>query len=330
MSLTAATQEILIAGNPNSGKSTLFNALSGGSARVGNYPGVTVDRTTATVNLSAQRVALVDIPGMYSLTANSPEEQLAVDALVASETRAVVCVVDATTLQRGLYLALQLRESGVPVVVALNMMDAAERMGLRIDTDLLSESFGAPVVPVVATKRQGLDVLLNAVEDQLGLTSSVDALSVSYPAALETDLSELVPLVERWRPGASRQQTRAVALWCLLSLEEDSLRGVPDSLRKAVQRLRSAAIAQGRNSDLEIIATRYAWIEEQVSRASPSPDPMPSVSERIDNVLTHPVSGLLAFAIVMFMVFEALFTWAEPAIGFIEDLTAALQGQIAR
>ncbi|MDH3623471.1 MAG: ferrous iron transport protein B [Myxococcales bacterium] len=329
MSLTAATPEILIAGNPNSGKSTLFNALSGGSARVGNYPGVTVDRTTATVHLSAQRVALVDIPGMYSLTANSPEEQLAVDALVASETRAVVCVVDATTLQRGLYLALQLRESGVPVVVALNMMDAAERMGLRIDTDLLSESFGAPVVPVVATKRQGLDVLLNAVEDQLGLTSSVDALSVSYPAALETDLSELVPLVERWRPGASQQQTRAVALWCLLSLDEDSLRGVPDSLRSAVQRLRSAAIAQGRNPDLEIIATRYAWIEEQVSRASPSPDPEPSVSERIDNVLTHPVSGLLAFAIVMFMVFEALFTWAEPAIGFIEDLTAALQGQIA-
>jgi len=325
----AAAPEVLIAGNPNCGKSTLFNALSGGSAQVGNYPGVTVDRMTATVRLSGHEVELVDVPGMYSLTASSPEEQLAVDALVAGETRAVVCVVDATTLQRGLYLALQLLESGVPVIVALNMMDAAEQMGLRIDTDLLSELFGAPVVPVVATKKRGLDALLKAVEGQLRSVSRSGAPSVSYPPALEADLSELVPVVERWRPGAPAQQTRAVALWCLLSLGEDSLRGVPDSIRSAVQKLRSAATAEGRNPDLEIIATRYAWIEEQLSRASSKPEPKPTMSERIDNVLTHPVFGVLVFAVVMFLIFEALFAWAEPAMGAIEDLTAFLKDQVA-
>ncbi len=328
MSPRVATPEVLIAGNPNCGKSTLFNALSGGSARVGNYPGVTVDRTTASVRLGSRQVELVDVPGMYSLTANSPEEQLAVDALVARETEAVVCVVDATTLQRGLYLALQLRESGVPVVVALNMMDAAERVGLSIDTDLLSEALGAPVVPVVATKRQGLDTLLKAVEGQLEQPSSVATPTMPYPAALESDLAELLPLIERWQPDSSPQQIRALALGSILSLGEDSLHGVPDSLRSAVQKLRSNAMARGRNLDLEIIATRYAWLEDQVRRVSSSPDPKPSASDRIDDVLTHPVSGLLVFAVVMFLIFEALFAWAEPAIAFIEDVTAALQGQV--
>ncbi len=328
MSPRVATPEVLIAGNPNCGKSTLFNALSGGSARVGNYPGVTVDRTTASVRLGSRQVELVDVPGMYSLTANSPEEQLAVDALVARETEAVVFVVDATTLQRGLYLALQLRESGVPVVVALNMMDAAERVGLSIDTDLLSEALGAPVVPVVATKRQGLDTLLKAVEGQLEQPSSVATPTMPYPAALESDLAELLPLIERWQPDSSPQQIRALALWSILSLGEDSLHGVPDSLRSAVQKLRSNAMARGRNLDLEIIATRYAWLEDQVRRVSSSPDPKPSASDRIDDVLTHPVSGLLVFAVVMFLIFEALFAWAEPAIAFIEDVTAALQGQV--
>ena len=140
--------QVLIAGNPNCGKSTLFNALSGGSAHVGNYPGVTVDRTSARLRLGERDVELVDVPGMYSLTASSPEEQLAVNALTEGDTRAVVCVVDATTLERGLYLALQLIESGVSVVVALNMMDMAKQRGVRIEVEHLAKHLGCPVIPV--------------------------------------------------------------------------------------------------------------------------------------------------------------------------------------
>jgi ferrous iron transport protein B len=166
-----ASPQVLIVGNPNCGKSTLFNGLSGGSAHVGNYPGVTVDRTSASLDLGSERIELVDVPGMYSLTASSPEEQLAVDALTESNTRAVICVVDATTLERGLYLPLQLIESGVPVVIALNMMDAAARMGLRVDTERLSELFASPVIPVVATKRRGLDALLAALTGDRAVAS---------------------------------------------------------------------------------------------------------------------------------------------------------------
>jgi ferrous iron transport protein B len=326
---TPAPAQVLIAGNPNSGKSTLFNALSGGSAHVGNYPGVTVDRTTARLRLGVQDIELVDVPGMYSLTASSPEEQLAVNALIEGGTRAVVCVVDATTLQRGLYLALQLVESGVPVVVALNMMDSAARLGLDVDTERLSQLFGVPVVPVVATKRTGLDALLAALDAELAAGSGAQRAAVEYPPELETDVASLVPIVARWRPETRPSQLRAFALWCLLSLGDDSLQGVPDEVRRSVSDIREAAIAQGRNLDLEIIASRYAWLDAALSQSCSARDPGPSWSERIDRVLTHPVVGIGVFAAVMFAIFEALFAGAEPLISAIESLTAFMQSQAA-
>ena len=329
MSGSAALPQVLIAGNPNCGKSTLFNALSGGSAHVGNYPGVTVDRTTTRLQVGAQSIELVDVPGMYSLTASSPEEQLAVNALTEGNTRAVICVVDATTLQRGLYLALQLIESGVSVVVALNMMDSAEHLGLHIDTERLSQLFGAPVVPVVATKRRGLDALLAALDEELAPGSGAQRATVTYPPELEADVDKLVPVVAQWRPGTAQRQLRAFALWCLLSLGDDSLRGVPDDVRRAVHDIREAAKAQGRNIDLEIIASRYAWLDDALDQASAAQEPRLSWSERIDRVLTHPVMGLIVFAVVMFGIFEALFAGADPLISAIESLTGYMQAQAA-
>jgi len=326
---SAPPPQVLIAGNPNSGKSTLFNALSGGSAHVGNYPGVTVDRTSARLRLGAQDIELVDVPGMYSLTASSPEEQLAVNALTEAGTRAVICVVDATTLQRGLYLALQLIESGASVVVALNMMDAAERIGLRIDTERLSELFGSPVIPVVATKRRGLDALRTALEKALEPGSGMKRAEVAYPPELEADIEKLIPVVARWRPETPPNQLRVFALWSLLSLGEDSLRGVSDDVRRAVHDVREAANAQGRNIDLEIISSRYAWLDDALSGACAVEGARPSWSERIDRVLTHPVLGLIVFSVVMLGIFEALFAGAEPLISAIESFTGFMQAQAA-
>jgi ferrous iron transport protein B len=320
--------QVLIAGNPNCGKSTLFNAISGGSAHVGNYPGVTVDRTTAPLELESGRVELVDIPGMYSLTASSPEEQLAVSSLLEEATRAVVCVVDATTLQRGLYLVLQLIESGVPVVIALNMMDAAEQMGLQIDTQRLSERLGAPVIPVVATKRQGLDELRRAVDVALA-SGRPHPPKVGYPFDLESDVAELVPAVAQWQPEATPEELRAFALWCMLSLGDDSLVGVPPKVREAAMQIHERALERGRDPDLEIVGARYQWIDQVVREAVSSPAGDVPLSERIDRVLTHPVGGILVFGVVMFGIFEALFAGAEPFMGAIEDLTAFLQRQAA-
>jgi ferrous iron transport protein B len=329
VSSRASVPQVLVAGNPNCGKSTLFNALSGGSAHVGNYPGVTVERTSAMVRFGARAIELVDLPGMYSLTASSPEEQLAVNALIESDTRAVICVVDATTLHRGLYLALQLIESGVSVVVALNMMDSAEHLGLRIDTERLSQLFGSPVVPVVATKRRGLDALRAAVEKTLESVSALPKPEVAYPPALEADVAKLIPLVERWRPGTAPKQLRVFALWSLLSLGDDRLRDVPQPVRQAVREIHEAAQAQGRNVDLEIISSRYVWLDDAVAQTCSAQDLQASWSERIDRVLTHPVAGLLVFSTVMFGIFEALFAGAEPFIAGIERFTAFMQDQAA-
>lgn len=312
-------------GNPNCGKSTLFNALSGGRARVGNYPGVTVDRTTASLRLGSRTVQLVDVPGMYSLTATSPEEQLAVNALVEESTRAVICVVDATTLQRGLYLALQLIESGVPVVIALNMMDAAERLGLRIDTERLSRSLGAPLIPVVATRRRGLDALLEEIDRTLERPAGMERSMVAYPPAVEDGIAALIPAIEAWRPGARASELRGYALWCMLSLEDDDLVGVPGSVREVVRDLRARTLAQGRSPDLEIIGARYAWLDQVVAQTCFTTDTKPPLSERIDRVLTHPIVGSLIFAGVMLGLFEALFAGAEPLITAIEDLTGFMQ-----
>jgi ferrous iron transport protein B len=316
-------------GNPNCGKSTLFNALCGGRARVGNYPGVTVDRTTASLRLGSCTVRLVDVPGMYSLTATSPEEQLAVNALIEESTRAVVCVVDATTLQRGLYLALQLIESGVPVVIALNMMDAAEHLGLRIDIERLSRSLGAPVVPVVATRRHGLETLLKEIDRTLGQPGGVERPRMAYPPTVEADIAALIPKIEAWRRGATMSELRGYALWCMLSLGDDDLVDVPNPVRNAARNLRAQAVAQGRSPDLEIIGSRYAWLDQVVAETCFTTDAKPPLSERIDRVLTHPIVGSLIFAAVMLGLFEALFAGAEPLITAIEDLTGFLQERAA-
>lgn len=318
--------QVLIAGNPNCGKSTLFNAVSGGGAHVGNYPGVTVDRTTAKLRLGSTTVELVDVPGMYSLTAGSPEEQLAVNALLEERTRAVVCVVDATVLQRGLYLALQLLESGVPVVIALNMMDAAEKLGLRVDAEKLGKALGAKVVPVVATQRRGLDELREAIATALREPAEASP-RVSYPEALDRDVAALLPVVAQWRPEASDPELRAFALWLLLSVGDDSLVAVPAVIRDAVERIQADAAESNRNLDLEIVGARYAWLDAVISEAVSAPSRSVSWSERVDRVLTHPVGGVLVFATVMFGIFEALFAGAEPFMGWIEDLTAFAQVQ---
>src|SRR5690606_11403442 len=156
---------ILLLGNPNAGKTTLFNALSGHRARVGNYPGVTVERRSATIEIAGRRVELLDLPGTYSLSARSPEEAIAADALFSADasSHVAVLVVDATALARNLYLALQVLETSMPAVVALTMMDDAEKQGVRIDVDVLSKTLGVEVQPLCVPRREGIDDLRAAI-----------------------------------------------------------------------------------------------------------------------------------------------------------------------
>ena len=162
-------QTIVLAGNPNSGKTTLFNAFTKLRQKVGNYPGVTVEKKTGTLVLAKDRVVnVLDLPGTYSLAVRSPDEQIAHDVLLgrAADTPkpdVVICVVDANNLERNLYLVSQIQDLGLPMVIALNMMDEIKRRGIEINIEVLSRELGVPVVPMVASQNKGIEEIKHVI-----------------------------------------------------------------------------------------------------------------------------------------------------------------------
>jgi len=322
-----AVRRVAIAGNPNTGKTTLFNQLSGARGKVGNYPGVTVERHVASVTLPGidGAVELMDVPGTYSLSARSREEQLAIQAVAGlhplERPDLVVCVVDATQLVRNLYLVLQLIELGLPLVVALNMTDRLEETGQSIDVKALEQELGVPCVAIVAAKKQGLDalkealarVLLEPARGKPGWRFEPDeALLVADMKAVEKELPA------DWVAGEP-ERARALALWALLSLDEtDELGGIPPGLRTVVAKRRKFAEVAGRSLDEEIIQGRYGWLDARAKLFLKETGAATSTTDKIDRVLLHPVLGFPIFLALMTLVFQALFVGAEPFIGLIE------------
>lgn len=327
---------VLVAGNPNSGKSTVFNALSGARTRVANYPGVTIDRRSATVALpDGQSIELTDLPGTYSLAARSREEQIAVESLLGHGPRrpdAILVVADATALARALYLTIEILEIGRPVVIALNMTDEARRAGIDVDIARLEALTGARVVSTVANKGVGTEALRAALAEAIARPVTPPGPDVSRPPALAADLAELESVILAERAMDRPQDARVWAQWLLLSLEheaDDELVNIPAPIRAAVHRVVERATTAGRNLDLEIIGGRYQLVDRLMGEVCRVPAvPRRSWTDRVDAVLTHKVGGALAFALVMMVVFQALFSWSEPAIGLIEDGVAAGQAWV--
>ncbi|MGD9125455.1 MAG: FeoB small GTPase domain-containing protein, partial [Desulfarculaceae bacterium] len=200
---------IALAGNPNSGKTSLFNALTGARQHVGNYPGVTVEKKWGQAKRNGHQIEVVDLPGIYSLTAYSLEELVARNFLIKEKPDVVVDVVDAANLERNLYLAVQFLELGVPMVIALNMMDVAESRDIDINITELSRLLGVPIVPTVARKGQGMEQLLKAVTDLARQKPDWQPLEISYGQDVDQALQEMMacfngqslvwqPLSPRW------------------------------------------------------------------------------------------------------------------------------------
>lgn len=328
---------VVVAGNPNTGKSTLFNRLTGSDQRVGNYPGVTVERHVGRLSLPGGRsVRVMDVPGTYSLAARSEDEQIAICALAGlppNETPdLVVVVVDAMQLARNLYLVLQLIEMQVPVVVAVNMIDMLAAGGQELDLAALERALGVPVAPISALKGRGLEELRAAV------TRTLDEPALGRPTwrwtpepgALADDVHTVGEALPRtWAPESGGRRD-ALALWALLSIDDtDELVDIPASLRETVAARRAAASEGGRQLEAEIIRGRYSWIDRHardfVRRAQ---DGKPTWTERIDGVLLHPAIGFALFLTVMGLVFQSLFSWADPAIGWVESAFDWLGGGI--
>ena len=328
MGAVVSRPTVAIAGNPNTGKTTLFNRLTGANARVGNYPGVTVEREESTWKLRGDVVSVVDIPGTYSLAARSADEQVAVRALFGLDggTRPdlVVVVVDSTQLIRNLYLALQLAEANLPFVIALNLIDVARKEGAVPDAAKVAAAFGVPAVAVSAHTGEGLAELESVVARALAHPPR-SRIDINYPPSLEADLATLLPYAAAATPG----EGRALALWSLLSVDDhDELVDVTIAVRREVAAIRTRAASARRDPDLEIVTSRYRWLEGHdfgdLATAGSS-----GGSVRMDRILLHPLWGGLAFVIVLGLLFQTLFTWSDPLVAGIEGGFGWLAGVLA-
>lgn len=324
---------IVLIGNPNVGKTALFNQLTGQSARIGNYPGVTVERRAGRLRRpGSDGIEVVDIPGTYSLSARSAEEQIAIQATLGlgGNPRPGLClaVIDAGQLGRNLYLVLQLIELGVPLVVAVNMMDEVRDAPPNLAA--LSRLLGVPCLPTNARTGAGVPQLADAAAQAL-TSPPRGAVSIRYPAALTQDVDRILPHLP-WETGADEARRRALALWALSSVEpDDELDGIPDDLRRQCLAVRHQD--KTRDLDQEIVGSRYAVIDRFLPALYQRPNPHPPkrrVSERVDRVLLHPVLGFLAFFAVMLVMFQALFSWSDPMIGAVENVFGWLSGVVTR
>ncbi|HNQ22012.1 MAG TPA: ferrous iron transport protein B [Phycisphaerae bacterium] len=328
-------KSVAVVGNPNTGKTTLFNALTGFRQRVGNYPGVTVESKVGWLRDAGETGAIevIDLPGTYSLSARSADEAVVLDTLLGhtdalERPDLIVVVVDASHPRRNLFLLTQILELGRPVIVALNMMDVARGRGIHWDAAALARRLGVPVVPVVATRREGIEALTKTI-----LTAEHAAPRVPGPALPPAVDAELAAL-EEWKAGdAEPPDTRPVrAQWLQALLDpagyhEQRLAvrwGADVTQRLGAARARLEAAGHG-VPEIEAVA-RYAWIEQLLRDVVTCPHrPRRSKSEGADRVLTHPVAGLLIFAGLMLLMFQSLYEWAAPLADAI-DRAVALSG----
>jgi len=214
--MTEKNITIALAGNPNSGKTTVFNNLTGARQHVGNWPGVTVEKKEGHLTFRGWRIHVVDLPGVYSLTAYSLDEVVARDFIVDERPDVVVDVVDASNLERNVYLTVQLLEMGARVVIALNMMDVAESRGYHIDTAELAHLLGAPVVPMIAARNQGTEDLLATVLEVAAGNRPAEGMTLSYGRDVEQEIVKLEKLLAA-RPPAGSYPPR----WLAVKLLED-------------------------------------------------------------------------------------------------------------
>src|SRR5262245_48229710 len=312
---------VALAGNPNTGKSTLFNALSGLRQRVGNYPGVTVEMKKGQFTAGGVAVDLIDLPGTYSLAARSPDEMVAVDLLLGrrpEEPRpdVVLSVVDATNLDRHLYLTTQLLDLGEPVVVAVNMIDAAESQGIKIDCTKLSERLGVPVVPVQANKGVGLADLTQAV--LAAAESGKEPAGPEFPGAFEREVAGLQLELGDDVPSFL---TRRLVLDVGGYVEQWLIgrRGEPLKLKVAAARQRLAEA--GHAVPAVEARTRFGWVRSAVAAAVTKPAARSvTFTDKLDRVLTHRLWGTLVFLGVMFLMFQSIFLWAKPLMEGIDGV----------
>ncbi len=328
---------IALAGNPNSGKTTMFNGLTGARQRVGNYPGVTVEKKIGTATLEGASLHIVDLPGTYSLTAYSQEELVARNFLVEERPQVVVDILDATSLERNLYLAVQFLELGVPLVLALNMMDEVAKQGKRIDSARLSELMQVPVVETVARQGKGKQELLKAAVAYASARSGDwTPLAISYGPDLDPVLQDMADRITMERFLADHYPARWVALKYLERDAEVMRLGEArhEALHLELQARADEVAAHCRKTldthpEAVIADYRYGYIASVLKQGVITGGAVTDrirLSDRIDQVVTHQLLGPAIMLLVVYAMFKATFTIGEIPMGWLEGLFGWMGG----
>ena len=318
-----------LAGNPNCGKTTIFNNLTGARQHVGNYPGVTVEKKAGFCRHRGVGVHIIDLPGTYSLAALSLDEVVARNFIVDEKPDLIVHVVDTSNLERNLYLTTQFMELGVPLVLALNMSDVAERRGMKIDRQRLSALFGAPIVFTVGHRNRGTRELLDAVVALAAEPRSRSAVQIRYGKEIEEELGKIQSLVEEHEAAlADRYGARWVALKLLESDEEIGRQLSSDKVGSAVAgSVNHLQTVFGDLPEIVLADRRYGFISGACQEAVTSTvEARHTMSDKIDAVATNRVLGLPIFLALMYVVFNLTFTLGEAPMGWLESVFGALAG----
>lgn len=280
-------------GNPNCGKTTLFNAFTGSKLKVANWPGVTVERVEGETSYKGRPIKVIDLPGIYSLTSYTIEEIVTRKCMEDNEVDVIINVVDASSLERNLYLTLQLLELGKPVILALNMMDIVEERGMEIDLHRLPEMLGfIPVVPVSARKRTGLDVLMHAVVHHY--EEGPQGIVIHYSRGLENKISKIETILRDTYPEMNDLRWHAIKF-----LERDPV----------VKKDHDVGLDHivDRSYEKQIINEKYDYIEEIIQECLVNKEEKAAFTDKIDQVLTHPIWGIPIFLGIMMAVFFLTF-----------------------
>lgn len=318
----SAEMTIGFIGNPNCGKTTLFNAYTGANLKVANWPGVTVEKVEGAIKSHNMDIRLVDLPGTYSLTSYTMEETVSRSFILSGDVDVIINVADASALERSLYLTLQLLELGKPVILALNMMDIVEKRGMEIDLHRLPEMLGIPVVPVCARKRRGLDVLLHAAVHHKGATKP-DCLihnhksssnhvhnhhsefAMVYSDNIEDKIDCIIPELEKRNPDLVNYRWHAIKL---LEKDKEITEKYPVDLPDVIDR----------SYESDIINQKYDFISEIIDEVLIHKQRQDMFTERVDKVLTSKIWGIPVFLGIMAVVFFLTFTVGDFIKGYFE------------
>ncbi len=309
-------------GNPNCGKTTLFNAYTGANLKVANWPGVTVEKVEGAIKAHDMDIHLVDLPGTYSLTSYTMEETVSRNFILSDEVDVIINVADASALERSLYLTLQLLELGKPVVLALNMMDIVEKRGMEIDLHRLPEMLGIPVVPVSARKRRGLDVLLHAAVHHKGATAPDRLIhnhassshhkhdhhseyTMVYADSIEDKIDWIIPELKKRYPDLKNYRWHAIKL---LEKDKEITEKYPVDLPQVIDR----------SYESDIINQKYDFISEIIDEVLLHKERQDIFTEKVDKVLTSKIWGIPVFLCIMAVIFFLTFTVGDWIKGYFE------------